>query len=450
MRRRRFLKTAMGSVSTVLTAPRMLGGLGLLNSLQASGSNFTDYKSLVMVFLNGGVDSLGLLVPTDSSQYSTYKNLRQHLAFDRSELLNLGSGDYASPECCQSMVNLYENKKLSWVSNVGPLRQPTTKSMIMANERAMPYFVGSHNSQQIMWQNGGSDPNAREGWGGRVLDLIDDGSTIVSPNISLNGNQLFTSTLDTPTFSINPDIIQNLARLDTAQPNQNLDLFYSLQSLETPSHLDREIALRNRKTLEGISALSSVMDTIDEPFVSYPSNDIRQGSELQSQLKMAARLIAAAPELGHFRQVIMVEMNGYDTHDNQDIILPQLLKSLFDNLEAFQNDLESRAVDHRVVTFSQSDFGRTPTINANGTDHGWGGHNFVMGSPVNGGQIVGEIPEFGLETSQMHFGLVIPAFSVEQYASNVSQWFGLSRSQITQVFPNLNRFDDVDFGLFSE
>jgi hypothetical protein len=63
---------------------------------------------------------------------------------------------------------------------------------------------------------------------------------------------------------------------------------------------------------------------------------------------------------------------------------------------------------------------------------------------------VGEIPEFGLETSQMHFGLVIPAFSVEQYASNVSQWFGLSRSQITQVFPNLDRFDDVDFGLFSE
>jgi uncharacterized protein (DUF1501 family) len=271
---------------------------------------------------------------------------------------------------------------------------------------------------------------------------------IVSPNISLNGNQLFTSTLDTPTFSINPDIIQNLASLDNAQPNPNLDLFYSLQSLETSSLLDREIALRNRKTLEGISALSSVMDSIDEPSVSYPSNDIRQGSELQSQLKMAARLIAAAPELGHFRQVIMVEMNGYDTHDNQDIILPHLLKSLFDNLEAFQNDLESRAVDNRVVTFSQSDFGRTPTINANGTDHGWGGHNFVMGSPVNGGQIVGEVPEFGIETDQMYFGLVIPSFSVEQYASNISKWFGLSPAEIAQVFPNLNRFDDVDFGLF--
>jgi uncharacterized protein (DUF1501 family) len=191
------------------------------------------------------------------------------------------------------------------------------------------------------------------------------------------------------------------------------------------------------------------MDSVDEPQVAYPSNEIRQGSELQSQLKTAARLIQAAPELGHYRQVIMVEMNGYDTHDNQDVILPKLLKSLFDNLEAFQNDLESRGVDHRAVTFSQSDFGRTPTINANGTDHGWGGHNFVMGSPVNGGQIVGEVPEFGIGTDQMYFGLVIPAFSVEQYASNVAKWFGLSQSEITQAFPNLNRFDDVDFGLFS-
>lgn len=449
MRRRSFLTTALGSMSTALTAPRMLGGLGLLNSMQASSSGFSDYKSLVMVFLNGGVDSLGLLVPTDSSQYASYRSLRQHLAYDRSELLALGNGRYAAPDSCQSMVNLYHSGKLSWVSNVGPLRQPTTKSMIVSNEKVMPYFVGSHNSQQIMWQNGGSDPSAREGWGGKILDLITDGSNAVSPNISLNGNQLFTSTLSTPTFSINPDVIQNLAAMDNAEPGPNRDLFYSLQSLERASVLDREIALRNRTTLEGISFLSSVMDSVDEPQVAYPSNEIRQGSELQSQLKTAARLIQAAPELGHYRQVIMVEMNGYDTHDNQDVILPQLLKSLFENLEAFQNDLESRGVDHRAVTFSQSDFGRTPTINANGTDHGWGGHNFVMGSPVNGGQIVGEVPEFGIGTDQMYFGLVIPAFSIEQYASNVAKWFGLSQSVITQVFPNLNRFDDVDFGLFS-
>ena len=68
---------------------------------------------------------------------------------------------------------------------------------------------------------------------------------------------------------------------------------------------------------------------------------------------------------------------------------------------------------------------------------------------MNGGQIVGEVPEFGIGTDQMYFGLVIPAFSVEQYASNIAKWYGLSQSEVTHVFPNLNRFDDLDFGLFS-
>jgi len=163
---------------------------------------------------------------------------------------------------------------------------------------------------------------------------------------------------------------------------------------------------------------------------------------------MAARLIAAAPDLGHHRQVIMVQMHAYDTHDDQDRILPKLLRALFENLEAFQADLEARGLDHRVVTFSQSDFGRTPTINANGTDHGWGGHNFVMGTPVRGGQIIGEIPEFNVRTEKMLYNLSIPDFSVEQYGANLARWFGLSDSEIREVFPNLYRFDDVDFGLF--
>ena len=47
----------------------------------------------------------------------------------------------------------------------------------------------------------------------------------------------------------------------------------------------------------------------------------------------------------------------------------------------------------------------------------------------------------------MLYNLSIPDFSVEQYACNLAKWFGLSGSQIAEVFPNLSRFDDVDFGL---
>ena len=48
----------------------------------------------------------------------------------------------------------------------------------------------------------------------------------------------------------------------------------------------------------------------------------------------------------------------------------------------------------------------------------------------------------------MLYNLSIPDISVEQYASNLARWFGLSQSDILEVFPGLTNFDDVDFGLF--
>ncbi len=454
MNRREFFQNGIGAILSAGSNSAMIGGLGLLNSMAATSnsSNSSGYKTLVMVYLNGGVDSLGLLVPTGASEYAAYKDLRQHLALDLADLINIGSGDHGTPSYCHNMVDLYDSGKLSWVSNVGPLRQPTTKAMIQNNNKVMPLFIGSHNSQTIMWQSGTVDASAREGWGARMLELLNQPAQTISPNISLDRAQLFTSTLSTPTFSINPDVIQNLATFNLAdgEGNPDLDLFYSMQNLDRSAVLDRELASRNRSTLESFSALSETIESIQLSSVDYPDDLHVEGQLFQRQLKMAARLIEAAPDLGHQRQVLMVQMHAYDTHDNQDRILPGLVSSLFSNLEAFQRDLEARGLDDRVVTFSQSDFGRTPTINANGTDHGWGGHCFVMGTPVSGGQIVGQIPEFGVDTEKMVYNLPIPDFSVEQYASNLASWFGLNRSQILDVLPGLDRFEDVDFGLFSD
>ena len=451
MQRRDLLKSTLGSLFACAGNSTMLGGLGLLNSANALSSNsFDDHKTLVMVFLKGGVDSLGLLIPSDPQSYSQYRGLRQHLATPEKNLIQFNSLSLASPDYCAEMLDLFNTKKLSWVSNVGPLRQPTTKTMIQNDERKMPYFIGAHNSQQIMWNSATVDPNAREGWGARMLDLIQASTGGVTPNISLAKNQLFTSTLQTPTFSVNPESIENFTHLSyppLGGESPDLDLFYALQGASRTGLLEQELASRNLRTFENSALLSEIVSQTVETSVVYPEDTTYDGQTLQVQLKMAARLIEAAPELNHPRQVIMVEMNGFDTHDNQDRSLPELISSLFSNLKAFQSDIEARGVDHRVVTFSQSDFGRTSTINANGTDHDWGGHNFLLGTPVNGGQVVGEVPEFGVNTEKMLYNLTIPDFSVEQYTSNLARWFGLSNSQIAEVFPNLQRFDDVDFGL---
>lgn len=447
MDRRLFLKSGLASLGYVASHQLMAQSLGLLSSISLqSGTAPTDYKTLVLVYLTGGLDSLGLIIPTNASEFNEYQKLRQHLAFTDSNLIDFGVSGYKVPSACQSMANLYQANKLAWVSNVGPLRQPTTKDMIQRNERAMPLFVGSHNSQMILWQSGTMNPNANEGWGARMIELMNLNATAITPNISLDGSQLFTTTLNMQTFTVNRSGISNISRIDGGEDQT---LFYALNNLPRNNVLDLELGKRNVNTLENSAYLKSVVDNIPEASVAYPGVSSWADDEIQQQLKMAARLIEAAPTLGQHRQVLMVQMHGYDTHDNQDRDLPALIQGLFSNLEAFQADLEQRGVDDRVVTFNQSDFGRTPTINANGTDHGWGGHYFMMGTPVNGGQIVGQIPEFGLETNKMLYNLTIPDYSVEQYASNLAKWFGLSAGEILDVFPTLSNFDDIDFGLLN-
>ena len=450
MNRRSFLKRGLTS-GAISSSNLFLGsGLGLLSNLSnASSSAPSDYKTLVMVYLNGGIDSLGLIIPAGGDSYQRYRNLRQNLAFESNDLIDFGLSDYATPTFCQSMANLFQRGTLSWVSNVGPLRQPTTKAMIEQNENAMPLFVGSHNSQVILWQSSTMDPYAREGWGGRMLELMRLPSTVINPNISLDRSQLYTTTLNMPSFTVNPEGVRNIPKVYDANsyPSQH-SLFNDIQNETRVNLLGHEFALRNTRTIESSSELAKILDGINSPLVTYPRVAGYTASNFQNQLKMAARLIESAPLLGQNRQVIMLQMHGFDTHDNQDRDLPNLVSALFGSLEAFQADLESRGIDNRVVTFSQSDFGRTPTINTNGTDHGWGGHQFVMGSPVNGGQMIGEVPNFDVDTDKMLHNLLIPDFSVEQYASNLARWFGLSESDILEVFPRLPNFDDIDFGLF--
>ena len=450
MNRRTFLKSGFASLSVSSSNLFLGSGLGLLSTLSAASSAApSDFKTLVMVFLHGGMDSLGLIVPSQNDAYERYRNIRQNLAFEQDTLIDFGLADFGAPAFCQNMANLYQDGKLAWVANVGPLRQPTTKQMIEQNANAMPIFIGSHNSQVNLWQSGGMNPNAREGWGARMLELMQLQSTTITPNISLDKSQLFTTTLNTPTFTVDPRGVNNIPRIyDENMIPDEQTLFYDLQDRPRTNLLGAELGNRNIRTLESSAELSAILKNTNDTSVMYPTTTGHAAGNFQQQLKMAARLIEAAPSLNQNRQVIMVQMHGYDTHDNQDRDLPYLVSALFENLESFQNDIEARAVDDRVVTFSQSDFGRTPTINANGTDHGWGGHYFVMGSPVNGGQLIGEVPTFDVETDKMLYNLSIPDISVEQYASNLAKWFGLSQSDTLQVFPGLANFDDVDFGLF--
>ncbi|MEO1187736.1 MAG: DUF1501 domain-containing protein, partial [Pseudomonadota bacterium] len=117
-------------------------------------------------------------------------------------------------------------------------------------------------------------------------------------------------------------------------------------------------------------------------------------------------------------------------------------------LASFRSALKEIGVWENVVTFTASDFGRSMIDNGNGTDHGWGGHHFVMGGSVRGKRLYGEIPvaEIEGESYTHRRGRLIPSTSVEQYAATMASWFGLNSAELRTALPNLGNFDTADLG----
>ena len=58
------------------------------------------------------------------------------------------------------------------------------------------------------------------------------------------------------------------------------------------------------------------------------------------------------------------------------------MQRLNDAMSAFYAATVELGVADKVTTFTASDFGRTLSSNADGSDHGWGSHHFVMGGAV--------------------------------------------------------------------
>ncbi len=147
------------------------------------------------------------------------------------------------------------------------------------------------------------------------------------------------------------------------------------------------------------------------------------------------------------RQLFVVGVGGFDTHDGQLLNQPQLLGGLSDALAAFDAAMQALGVDQQVTAFTLSDFGRTLTSNGDGTDHGWGGHQLVLGGAVRGGDIYGTMPSLVLGgPDDVDAGRMVPTIAVQEYAATLLRWFGLAESGIDQVIPDLGRFTRRDLG----
>ena len=449
MNRRNFIKSLLGSSVSISSASASLASISLMNSALAQTSNrFDDYKALVCIFLHGGNDSFNMLIPSDTINYQRYQDVRQNLAIAKDDLINISPSsatpyNLAMPNFMAPMQQLFNQGNLAFLANTGPLLNPVTKSQAQQNSQLLPPQLFSHNDQQKHWQTAWPEQASLTGWAGRMADLIMDTANPLSMNLSVDGTNILQTGVNSLPYSLDANGVETFSALD---PNQNwnndrVNVFKRLMSAEQHILGQAHNAIYNRAQ-SNIDIVANAINSVEEPSITYPEN------HLANQLKMVATLASSQQLLSQPRQVFFVSMGGFDTHDNQTTDQPILLKNLSDALFAFNADLQARRLANNITSFTMSDFGRTLTSNGDGTDHGWGGHQIIMGGAVKGGDIYGSMPEdFSLNSADdFGDGRIIPSTSVDQYAATLAKWFGLSINEVNAVFPNLSRFDNSDLG----
>ncbi|MGD0799008.1 MAG: DUF1501 domain-containing protein [Acidobacteriaceae bacterium] len=449
----------MASMAGLTVSPFMLE----LNSVVAMAQQSTpsDYKALVCVFLSGGNDGHGTVIATDPASFSAFTTARSGapgLAYNQSALLPIApmtpqSGrSFALNPYLTGVWNLFNAGRAAIIANTGTLIAPTTKAQIQANSVPLPASLYSHFDQTAAWQaitaDGGSAVHT--GWGGAMADLIASMNTNSAFTcISTAGIALFLSgqtSYQLNVTSAGPIPISGLAQplfgqqagsnaLASILTNSEANLFAKEYEVVVNRSTAAQAALATSMLTAGVGGVPNPPQYLD------PITNMLTNNPFAVSMQTVARIIGGRSGLGVSRQIFYVVLGGFDTHDNQAPQIARLLTQLGSGLEYFDAMMTAVGMNDQVTTFTASDFGRTLTANSDGTDHGWGSHHIVTGGAVKGQDMYGQYPVIGSnQANDTGAGRLIPTTSVEQYAGTLARWFGLSDSQIKEVFPNFANF----------
>lgn len=456
--RRHLLRTGLG---LAVAGPAAFAlDLTHMSAMAAQSASQHDYKALICLFLYGGNDQGNTVIATHRDGWNAYERMRVGSiglgapGSAKNAVLpiqpgNLNAYDNAGLELAlhPQLVRtreLFRQRRLAVVANVGPLIEPTTPDLYRQQQSRLPPRLFSHNDQQSIWQTLHPE-GSHAGWGGRVMDLLAN---------THNGAALFASAISPSTLSYpwmtgqaikpyNIPIIGDIG-IPFSGHLKTAPVTAALRDILTEQGDDNLLVKTyqevHRRTLEyqDIMRQQVVPDTHDS-LLPVPATSSGQDA-LTRQLRAIARIIASRRNLGVTRQVFFVHLAGFDTHDSQLYTHNRLMAQLDLGFDYFDRQMKALGVENQVTMFTASEFGRGMTSNGAGTDHGWGGHHFVCGGAVNGGALYGRFPTFGKDAGDDVDGRLVPQFSVEQYAASLGRWFGLGNGDLYQILPNLINF----------
>lgn len=444
--RRDFMRLACCSAATASLA----SGLSKFGLVSALAQGATDYKALVCIFMFGGNDSNNMIVPVDSG-YTNYQTIRANLALPQASLLPLQVGSAANfglhpnlPE----LQGLFNNQKaLAVLNNVGTLVQPTTRQQYLS-QSSLPQNLFSHSDQQDQWQTTQLSGLPNAGWAGKVADNIQptfNSSALFPPILSVAGNAIFATGITTRPFTMSPGSTPGLSGIDSSASAQARLLgVQQLLTFDTGISLVQASSAVTGQALQESAVLANALKNIPAIQTVFPTSN-----NLASQLKQVAQVIAARSALGIGRQIFFCSAGGFDTHSDQLDTQVGLYSQLSSAMSAFYTSTQELGVANQVTTFTLSEFSRTFQPGSNGgTDHAWGGHQFMLGGAVKGNALYGTFPSLALggpdDTGSN--GRWIPSTSVDQYAATLASWFGVPIADLPSIFPNLANFQTANLG----
>ena len=336
----------------------------------------SDARTLVVIFLRGGVDGLSAVIPYEDDEY---RRARPLLAVPAPKP---GAADGDGP------IRLDDRFALS--ADLAALRPSWD-----AGRLAVLHAVGSddstrsHFEAQDQMDHGASEKQSLAGgWIARWLRSA--GETGALSAVAF-GTALPESLRGAPSACA----LESLDQLGVTTKTGDTKGFAAALAALHPTSGPGATALVRKGARDALALLDRVDDLRRD--TKAESQDVPR-SDLARALSQTARLVRA--DLG--LRAVTVDHGGFDTHFGQKVALPGQLRDFAEALAHFDKALGDAR--DRVTTLCITEFGRRLRENSSfGTDHGRGSVAFALGGGVRGGRVVCDWP--GLADDQLDEGI---------------------------------------------
>lgn len=324
-------------------------------------------KTLVYLFLRGGLDGLSMVIPISGTNQSVYAQRRKangtRMVMEAPEAnrrpIALTGNNWGLHPQATGLKQIWDANRLAIIHAAGHLDPATyTRSHFDAQEQVELGTPGVQSSHT--------------GWLTRHL----------ATTPLLQQDAVFTALVSSSTPPVSIAGWPDVATLDSTNnfhPNPNSTYtrthLASLRTLYAGSG-DLDIAAQAAANAVDLIASLSLSNYTPGGGVTYPNTGLANRLRLVAQLVRLNIGISAAT----------VDYGGWDTHNQQFGGFANSMAELSNALRAFYFDLAGAGRANDVAVIVQSEFGRQVTENDDlGTDHGLGNPMLVIGGAVNGG-----------------------------------------------------------------